>query len=103
MNEPTPRTDALLQTADDSADFVQLSRQLERELAACKERTARLRSSLDQAEIDGREVRSAVEIDVEAIGWAYQKLRAFGLDGTSNMDTAMMLDRLNLMLLTAKP
>lgn len=36
-------------------------------------------------------------IDLEAISWAYIKLSAFGV-GNSNMDSAMMMDRLNLML-----
>lgn len=40
-------------------------------------------------------------IDVEAIAWAYQKLLAFGVGG-ANMDDAMMLDRLNLMLMTGE-
>ncbi|HEU4372402.1 MAG TPA: hypothetical protein VFS02_02880, partial [Telluria sp.] len=42
----------------------------------------------------------APAIDYEAIAWAYQKLIAFGV-GNGSMDNAMMLDRLNLMLLTA--
>lgn len=39
--------------------------------------------------------------DFEAIGWAYTKLQAFGC-GRNNLDSAMMLDRLNLMLLEGK-
>lgn len=39
-------------------------------------------------------------IDYEAIAWAYQKLLAFGV-GNGSMDNALMLDRLNLMLLGA--
>lgn len=38
------------------------------------------------------------DIDTEAIAWAYQKLLAYGV-GNTTMDNAMMLDRLNLMLL----
>lgn len=38
--------------------------------------------------------------DTEAIAWAYSKLNAFGV-GNSNMDSAMMMDRLNLMLSAA--
>lgn len=38
------------------------------------------------------------DIDLEAIAWAYQKLLAYGVGNTS-MDQALMLDRLNLMLL----
>lgn len=41
-------------------------------------------------------------IDLEAIAWAYNKLQAFGV-ANSSMDNAMMMDRLNLMLLTAQP
>lgn len=40
-------------------------------------------------------------IDYEAIAWAYKKLLAYGV-GNTGMDNAMMLDRLNLMLLTAE-
>jgi DNA segregation ATPase FtsK/SpoIIIE-like protein len=40
-------------------------------------------------------------IDYEAIAWAYQKLLAYGV-GNTGMDNALMLDRLNLMLLTAE-
>ena len=39
-------------------------------------------------------------IDIEAIAWAYQKLQAYGV-GNTTMENAMMLDRLNLMLLMA--
>lgn len=39
-------------------------------------------------------------IDTEALVWAYNKLQAFGI-GSSNMDSAMMLDRLKDMLFAA--
>lgn len=39
-------------------------------------------------------------VDYEAIAWAYKKLIAFGV-GNTGMENAMMLDRLNLMLLPA--
>lgn len=39
-------------------------------------------------------------IDYEAIAWAYQKLLAYGV-GNTGMENALMLDRLNLMLLAA--
>ena len=35
--------------------------------------------------------------DTEAVAWAYKKLLAYGV-GNTNMDNAMMLDRLNAML-----
>ena len=35
-------------------------------------------------------------IDIEAIGWAYRKLLAYGVQGGS-MDSAMMMDRLKSM------
>lgn len=38
------------------------------------------------------------DIDTEAIAWAYQKLLNYGV-GNTNMDQALMLDRLNLILL----
>lgn len=38
-------------------------------------------------------------IDYEAIAWAYAKLLAYGVGSTQ--ESALMLDRLNLMLLTA--
>lgn len=37
-------------------------------------------------------------VDFEAIAWAYSKLSAYGVQNRS-MDNAMMMDRLNLMLL----
>jgi hypothetical protein len=37
-------------------------------------------------------------IDYDAILWAYYKLVAFGLGSSDNIDTWMMMDRLNLML-----
>jgi hypothetical protein len=40
----------------------------------------------------------SVNLDVEAVAWAYGKLQAFGV-GAVNEDSALMMDRLNLMLL----
>jgi len=39
-----------------------------------------------------------MSIDYEAIAWAYNKLCAYGSQNAS-MENAMMMDRLNLMLL----
>jgi hypothetical protein len=39
-------------------------------------------------------------MDKEAISWAYSKLLAFGV-GANNMESAMMLDRLNAALAAA--
>ncbi len=39
----------------------------------------------------------AMDFDVEAIGWAYGKCVAFGLEN-GNQESAMMMDRLKLML-----
>lgn len=36
-------------------------------------------------------------IDIEAIAWAYRKLQTFGVH-TGTVDSAMMMDRLNLIL-----
>lgn len=44
---------------------------------------------------------SEPQIDIEAIAWAYKKLLAYGIDNSS-MSNALMLDRLNLMLLEAQ-
>jgi hypothetical protein len=37
-------------------------------------------------------------MDYEAIGWAYMKLLAFGVQNTS-MENAMFMDRLNMILM----
>jgi hypothetical protein len=39
-----------------------------------------------------------LDIDTEAVAWAYNKLLAYNV-GNTTMDNALMLDRLNLMLL----
>jgi hypothetical protein len=52
-----------------------------------------------QLERENRELLEKLQqIDVEAIGWAYTKLLAYGTQNAS-MDNAMMMDRLNMMLL----
>lgn len=43
-------------------------------------------------------IQPVASIDLEAIAWAYRKLLAYGV-GNVSMDNALMLDRLNLMLL----
>jgi len=64
---------------------------------------ARCTATAAECLADGRaELMDAADeqdIDYEAIAWAYQKLLAFGVG--SNMESALMLDRLNLMLLEA--
>lgn len=47
-----------------------------------------------------KDLESVVEADIEAIAWAYQKLCNFGIQNSTE-DNAMMMDRLNLMLLQA--
>lgn len=58
-----------------------------------------LHQGKDNASVDAFPVfRKHSNIDLEAIGWAYMTLMAFGVH-TSDMDNALMMDRLNLMLL----
>lgn len=60
-----------------------------------------VRASLDAYADAGLDDSEAPYIDYEAIAWAYKKLLAFGV-GNGSTDNALMLDRLNLMLMTAE-
>ncbi len=53
-----------------------------------------------QRDLARAQLASKPDIDLEAIAWAYQKLLAFGVENSSPSN-ALLMDRLNLMLLQA--
>lgn len=76
------------------------------DLARCNATVAKARADAESASLaayvdSGLADADEPVIDYEAIAWAYKKLLAYGV-GNTGMDNAMMLDRLNLMLLTAQ-
>ena len=85
----------IVEQLQDACDLATDKRELERLCGNAKEEIKRLRT--DNAQLQYALEQSEAKYDTDAMAWAYGKCVALGLENGS-MDSAMMMDRLKLML-----